>query len=135
MEAAMARMNGVRRLLGMAMVLAAGVVGAPRMLAAQDARVLGRVTDGVGNPVAHATVTLVGESGAAAQATTSGPSGGFQFQGVAPGTYTLRAEREGFAVREQRVTVRAGRVVTPVVRLSTAGRTQRGMVAARTTAR
>lgn len=128
----MARMNGVRRLLGMWMVLAAGMVGSAGTLAAQDARVLGRVTDGVGNPVAQATVTLVAEDGAASQATTSGASGGFQFQGVAPGTYTLRAAREGFAVREQRITVRPGRVVTPVVRLSTAGRSQRGMVAART---
>ncbi|HEX5869836.1 MAG TPA: carboxypeptidase-like regulatory domain-containing protein, partial [Longimicrobium sp.] len=90
---------------------------------------------GVGRPVAQATVTLVGEDGAASQATTSSQSGGFQFQAVAPGTYTLRAVREGFAVREQRVTVRAGRVVTPVVRLTTAARTARGMVAARTPAR
>lgn len=127
------RMNGVRRVLGM--MLAAGLMGSAGTLAAQDARVLGRVTDGVGNPVAQATVTLLGEGGTAAQATTSGPSGGFQFSGVAPGTYTLRAEREGFAVREQRVTVRAGRVATPVVRLSAAGRTQRGMVAAKTPAR
>lgn len=127
----MARMKGVRRLLGMAMVLA----GNAGTLAAQDARVLGRVTDGVGNPVAQATVTLMGEGGAAVQATTSGASGGFQFSRVAPGTYTLRAVRAGFAVREQRVTVRAGRVATPVVRLSTAGRTERGMVAARTTPR
>lgn len=131
----MARIEGVRRLLGMALVLAAGVVGGVGTLAAQDARVLGRVTDGVGNPVAQARVTLVGEGGAAAQTTTSGASGGFQFSGVAPGTYTLRAVREGFAVREQRVTVRAGRVATPVVRLSTAARTERGMVAWRTTAR
>jgi hypothetical protein len=131
----MARMQSVRRLLGMAMVLGAGLVGSAGTVEAQDARVLGRVTDGVGNPVAQASVTLVGENGAAAQATTSGPSGGFQFQGVAPGTYTLRAAREGFAVREQRVTVRAGRVATPVVRLSTAGRAQRGMVASRAPAR
>jgi protocatechuate 3,4-dioxygenase beta subunit len=131
----MARTHGVRRLLGMAMVLAAGLAGSAGRLAAQDARVLGRVTDGVGNPVAQASVTLVGENGAAAQATTSGPSGGFQFQAVAPGTYTLRAVREGFAVREQRITVRAGRVATPVVRLSTAERMQRGRVAARTPAR
>ena len=131
----MTRMTGVRRLLGMVLVLAAGMVGSAGRLDAQDARVLGRVTDGVGNPVAQASVTLVGEDGAAARATTSGPSGGFQFEGVAPGIYTLRAVRDGFAVREQRITVRAGRVVTPVVRLSTAGRSQRGMVAARTTAR
>lgn len=131
----MARMKGACRVLGMVLVLAAGVAGSAGALAAQDGRVLGRVTDGVGNPVAQATVTLVGEGGAAAQTTTSGASGGFQFSRVAPGTYTLRAVREGFAVREQRVTVRAGRVATPVVRLSTGGRTERGMVAGRTTAR
>ena len=131
----MRRMTSVRGLLGTVLVLAAGVVGSTGMLAAQDARVLGRVTDGVGNPVAQATVTLVREDGAAARETTSGQSGGFQFESVAPGTYTLRAVRDGYAVREQRITVRPGRVVTPVVRLSTAGRTQSGMVAARTTAR
>jgi protocatechuate 3,4-dioxygenase beta subunit len=131
----MTRTKGVRRLLGMAMVLAAGMLGSAGTLAAQDARVLGRVTDGVGNPVAQATVTLVGADGSAGKATTSGASGGFQFEGVAPGVYTLRAAREGFAVREQRITVRPGRVVTPVVRLPTAGRSQRGMVATRATGR
>lgn len=131
----MARMNGARRLLRMLLVLAAGMAGSAGTLAGQDARVLGRVTDGVGNPVAQATVTLVGENGAAAQTATSGPSGGFQFQGVAPGTYTLRAVRQGFEVREQRVTVRAGRVATPLVRLDAAERTERGMVAVRMPAR
>jgi hypothetical protein len=127
------RSNEVRRLLWVVLV---AVLGMAEGLAAQDARVLGRVTDGVGNPVANAAVTLVADSGgAAAQTAVSGPTGGFQFQAVAPGTYTLRAQREGFAVREQRITVRPGRVVTPVVRLTTAGRSQRGMVAARASGR
>lgn len=117
----------------LAVVLVA-VFGGARTLAAQDARVLGRVTDGVGNPVANAAITLVADGGAA-QTTVSGQGGGFQFQAVAPGSYTLRAERNGYGVREQRITVRAGRVVTPVVRLSGSGRAQRGMVAARTPAR
>ncbi|HEX2208554.1 MAG TPA: carboxypeptidase-like regulatory domain-containing protein [Longimicrobium sp.] len=127
----MARTRGLRGVLGMVLVAVAGMVMDAGGLAGQDARVLGRVTDGVGRPVAQATVTLVGQDGAASRATTSGQSGGFQFQGVAPGTYTLRAERNGYAVREQRITVRAGRVVTPVLRLST----RREMVAARTTVR
>lgn len=127
------RTMDVRRVLG---VVLAAVIGMVDGAAAQDARVLGRVTDGVGNPVPNAAVTLVADSGgAAAQTTVSGQTGGFQFQAVAPGTYTLRAQRDGFGVREQRITVRAGRVVTPVVRLSTAGRSQRGMVAARTSSR
>jgi hypothetical protein len=123
------RSNDVRRLFWVVLV---AVLGRVEGLAAQDARVLGRVTDGLGNPVPNAAVTLVADSNeAAAQTAVSGPTGGFQFQAVAPGTYTLRAVRDGFAAREQRITVRPGRVVTPVVRLSTAGRSQRGMAAAR----
>jgi protocatechuate 3,4-dioxygenase beta subunit len=130
-EAAMTRMTSVRRMLGAVMVAVAGMLGSADGLAAQDARVLGRVTDGVGNPVANAAVTLVPEGGAGGQSTVSGQTGGFQFQTVAPGTYTLRAQRDGFAVQEQRITVRAGRVVTPVLRLTGGGRSGRGMVAAR----
>jgi len=125
----MTRMMDVRRALGMVLVAVMGM--AADGLAAQDARVLGRVTDGVGNPVANAAVTLAPDDGAGERSTVSGPTGGFQFQAVAPGAYTLRAQRDGFAVREQRITVRAGRVVTPVVRLSGAGRPGRGAVAAR----
>ena len=121
------RGTDVRRALGAVLV---AVLGMAHGAAAQDARVLGRVTDGLGNPVADAAVTLAADSGGtAARRAVSGRTGGFQFQAVPPGTYTLRAERAGYAVREQRITVRPGRVVTPVVRLSTAERTQRGMVA------
>ncbi len=127
----MTRMMGARRVLGAVLVAVAGMMGGADALAAQDARVLGRVTDGVGNPVANAAVTLVAEGGTGGQSTVSGQTGGFQFQAVAPGTYTLRAQRDGFAVQEQRITVRAGRVVTPVLRLSGEGRSGRGMVAAR----
>jgi hypothetical protein len=124
----------VRLMLAVVLVAGLGMTGGAARLAAQDARVLGRVTDGVGNPVANAAITLVADGGAALS-TVSGQGGGFQFQAVAPGTYTLRAQRDGYGVREQRITVRAGRVVTPVVRLSGSGRTQRGMVAARMPAR
>jgi protocatechuate 3,4-dioxygenase beta subunit len=122
----MAHGSIVRRVLGMLMVAAAGLAAEAESLAAQEARVLGRVTDAVGNGLAQARVTLVAEDGATARLeTVSGQSGGFQFSGVAPGTYTLRAERDGYTVREQRITVRPGRVVTPVVRLAGAGRAGR----------
>ncbi|HEY0017905.1 MAG TPA: carboxypeptidase-like regulatory domain-containing protein [Longimicrobium sp.] len=131
----MTRMASARRALGAVMLAVAGMMAGADEGAAQDARVLGRVTDGVGNPVANAAVTLVPEGGGAGQSAVSGPTGGFQFQAVAPGTYTLRAERGGFAVQEQRITVRAGRVVTPVLRLTGGGRVGRGTVAARAPAR
>lgn len=111
----MIRITGARR---MAVIAAASLLAAAGPAAAQEARVLGRVTDGVGNAIADATVTLVPhDSTVRAQATVSGPTGGFQFQPVAPGRYTIRAEHPGYGVREQRITVRPGRVVTPVVRL------------------
>ena len=94
---------------------------------AQATRVLGRVTDGVGNAIAGATVTLVAEDGTQAErAVTSGASGGFQFDDVPPGTWVVRAERPGFAPRQARVRVRPGRVVTTVVRLPRARRTGAG---------
>jgi hypothetical protein len=84
----------------------------------QAARVLGRVTDGIGNPVPEARVALVAEGAQApAHETASGQTGGFQFAGVAPGTYLLRATRDGYGPQERRITVRPGQVVSQVVRL------------------
>jgi len=95
---------------------AAAVLGGAGSAQAQDARVLGRVTDGVGNPVAGAQVTLVAEGGATVQ-TVTGTGGGFQFAAVAPGSYTLRAQAAGVPAQERRITVRPGQVVSQVVRL------------------
>lgn len=94
-------------------------VAVARPLAAQDtARIVGRVTDGAGNAVAGARVVLVApEAASPAVSTTTGETGGFQFAGLSAGTYTVRAERPGFAAREQRVTVEAGERLTVVARL------------------
>ncbi|HEX6913537.1 MAG TPA: carboxypeptidase-like regulatory domain-containing protein [Longimicrobium sp.] len=108
-----------RRGMG-ALALLGGLVlrGADSLEGQQAARVLGRVTDGVGRPVAEARVTLVPQGAAEPRhETVSGQTGGFQFAGVQPGTYTLRATRGGYSVGERRVTVRAGQVVSQVVRL------------------
>lgn len=109
----------VRRMTRVLGVVAGLVLGGAGPLWGQDARVLGRVTDGVGNPVVEARVTLVPQGAAeGARETVSGNTGGFQFAGVAPGTYTLRATRDGYTVQERRVTVRPGQEVTShVVRL------------------
>lgn len=85
--------------------------------AAQDGRVLGRVTDGAGNAIAGAVVTMA-DSGGAPRTTATGSTGGFQFDGVPAGEYTLRVAGEGFAPRERRVVVRPGRPTTTVVRLT-----------------
>ncbi|HYW12406.1 MAG TPA: carboxypeptidase-like regulatory domain-containing protein [Longimicrobium sp.] len=109
----------VRGMRMLALLLGVTVLAAAAPAEGQAARVLGRVTDGVGNAVAEARVTLVAHGAAAAvHETVSGTTGGFQFEGVAPGVYTLRATRDGVGVQERRVTVRAGQVVSQVVRLS-----------------
>ncbi len=108
----------VRGMRMLALLLGVAALAGAAPAEGQAARVLGRVTDGVGNPVAEARVTLLAEGGgAAAHETVSGQTGGFQFGGVAPGVYTLRATRDGFGVQERRVTVRPGQVVSQVVRL------------------
>lgn len=109
----------VRRGMGTLALLGGLVLGSVAPLEGQQAaRVLGRVTDGLGRPVAEARVTLVPQGAAQPRhETASGQTGGFQFAGVQPGTYTLRATRRGYSVGERRVTVRAGQVVSQVVRL------------------
>jgi hypothetical protein len=102
----------------LALLLGVAATAGAAQAEGQAARVLGRVTDGVGNPVPEARVALVAEGAQApAQETVSGQTGGFQFGEVAPGTYVLRATRDGFAVQERRITVRPGQVVSQVVRL------------------
>ncbi len=118
-EGTMKPMGFARRGMGVLALLGGLVLGGAGPLEEQQAaRVLGRVTDAVGNPVAEARVTLVPQGAAAPRhETVSGVTGGFGFAGVQPGTYTLRATRGGFSVGERRVTVRAGQVVSQVVRL------------------
>lgn len=89
--------------------------------AAQDGRVMGRVTDGAGNPVEGSAVSLEAlEAGSEARTTVTGPTGGFQFDAVPPGEYTLRIARDGYAPRAQRLAVRPGTVATKVIRLARA---------------
>lgn len=122
----------VRGMRLLALLLGVAPLAGAAPAAGQAARVLGRVTDGVGNPVAEARVTLQAPgAGTAVHETVSGPTGGFQFGGVAPGVYTLRAARDGFGVQERRVTVRPGQVVSQVVRLLPGRAARQGVSAAR----
>jgi protocatechuate 3,4-dioxygenase beta subunit len=85
--------------------------------AQEPGRVVGRVTDGAGNPVKGAAVELVADAGGARATATSGETGGFEFAGVAAGAYTLRAEGAGFSAHTSRVTVGAGERRTVIARL------------------
>src|SRR5688572_18765682 len=59
----------------------------------------GSVNDEVGAVIVGATVTLTDASGAPKTA-TSGPDGGFVFNGLAPGKYMIRAEAGGFSASQ-----------------------------------
>src|SRR3954464_444978 len=107
-----------------AVVVAGALLSLAVPAAAQRGRVLGRVTDGVGNPVAHARVALVpADSGAAQRTATTGETGGFDFAAVPPGQYTLRAAAPGFRPRELRVELAGDARETGIARL----RTDRGV--------
>jgi hypothetical protein len=108
-----------RVLVGLALVAA---LHAPA--AAQDGRVIGRVTDGVGNAVPAAKVALVAHDSAAParSETTTGETGGFEFARLRPGRYTVRVERAGFRVREMQVQLPPGGRETLIARLGNAPR-------------
>lgn len=99
-------------LLVLGMLLSAG-----QGVAQEPGRVVGRITDGAGNPVRGATLVLVSDADSSRASTSSGETGGFEFARVVAGTYTLRAERPGFATRTTRVTVEPGERETVIARL------------------
>lgn len=85
--------------------------------------VAGRVIDAAGAPVPGSAVTLRPAEGSR-QETTSGPDGAFAFQGVAEGTWRLRAEKPGQGVGEvpQPLTVAGADLTGLEIRLEAGGR-------------
>jgi TonB-linked SusC/RagA family outer membrane protein len=101
----MSRLPGVRPLVLGALVSALATSG----VAAQQATIAGRVTDGLsGQPVAAAQVTAVG-SNLGAQTNSDGR---YIVRGVMPGTLTVRVLSIGYAEDSQEVTVTAGQTAT-----------------------
>jgi EmrB/QacA subfamily drug resistance transporter len=85
----------------------------------QRSRLVGTVTAaGSGQPVDQATATLVDAGGTVVASTVTGPDGGFAFDDLAAGTYTLTAR--GYAPVAQTVHVTAGVQATADVSLGSA---------------
>jgi hypothetical protein len=85
----------------------------------QRSRLVGTVTAaGSGQPVDQATTTLVDAGGTVVASTVTGPDGGFAFDDLAAGTYTLTAR--GYAPVAQTVHVTAGVQATADVSLGSA---------------
>src|SRR5215475_5358844 len=85
-----------------------------------NASVQGTVTDASGAVIAGAKVTLVNkETGRKTEATASG-DGFYRFSSLAPGSYRLSVEREGFKKKEsENITVRAEGVASVDVVMET----------------
>ncbi|RLD14930.1 MAG: hypothetical protein DRI28_02185 [Caldiserica bacterium] len=75
----------------------------------ETGKIKGIVTDSNGNPVAEATVVLEGGEGIGNTDTTL-DDGTFLIE-AAPGTYTLKVEKEGFEIIERTVEIKAGETV------------------------
>jgi protocatechuate 3,4-dioxygenase beta subunit len=113
-------MRAILLLVGMTVMTGAA------QAAAQDGRVVGRVTDGTGNPVAGARVTLVtADAPQRARTAVTGETGGFEFAAVPAGSYRLKADGAGRASREVAVVVEAGEVESVVTRLASARTSRR----------
>ncbi|HEU4884610.1 MAG TPA: TonB-dependent receptor [Longimicrobium sp.] len=99
-----------RRLARLALACAALACAlAPgRAVAQETGTVSGRVLSPAGEPLEGAAVTATPTSGGRARRATSGTDGSYRVAGLAPGAWTLRATRLGFAAAVQQVTVRAG---------------------------
>ena len=93
-----------RALIGIILLLAAMLAGA-LPAAAQAGRVSGTVKDALGRPLGGAQVRLETSDGTAAGRTTTDDKGNFSFANVAPGTYVVAGEKEGFEPATSVVTV------------------------------
>jgi Carboxypeptidase regulatory-like domain len=72
------------------------VSGVPSRSQEVNATLGGEVKDATAAVIPGATVTVTNASTGVTARTTSGPNGNFIFPSLAPGTYTLSAERGGF---------------------------------------
>lgn len=87
---------------------------------AQTGVLSGRVLSAAGAPVGDAVVTATPAGGGARRART-GADGAWRITRVAPGRWTVRAERVGFAAAEQVVEVAAGAEARVDLRLAETG--------------
>jgi protocatechuate 3,4-dioxygenase beta subunit len=106
-------------LLFLFLLLLLGLGAAPAM--AQEGRVVGRVTDNLGNPVAGAQVLLYSatDSLARPRAAVTGETGGFEFTAVPAGEYRVVAAGTGYRPREVRVSLKRDELETVIARLPT----------------
>ena len=101
--------------------MAAGVnpTDAVNMSQLQSGNLFGTAKDDKGAPLPGATVTLSGNG--ATQSVTTDAEGGFRFLGLAPGSYGIKSELQGFStVDYPNIAINVGRNTTIELSLSAA---------------
>jgi len=106
-------------LLAAFLLLAAAIASAQT----QTGTIVGRIADEQGGVLPGVTVTLTGPRGS--QTVVTDAEGNYQFVGLAPTRYTLKAELAGFTPQEQDdVIVSMGKTVTVAFTLKVGGLTE-----------
>ncbi len=104
------------------LVLLAMVVLAQQVVLAQgsaDGSIRGTITDPSGASVAGVTVTITNNANGVAKTQTTGDDGTFNGLNLAPGSYTIKAEKAGFGTRvTQNVQVSVGKATTSDIQLA-----------------
>jgi Ca-activated chloride channel family protein len=116
-----ARVTTAKAVVGL--LVCVGLAAARPFAAQESAAVSGTVADAQGAVLPGATVTIAGLRPPDRTAVTD-ERGVFTILGLAPGTYTVRIELEGFKAEETRVTVASGRTTTLAIRLEVAALTE-----------
>jgi len=83
-------------------LVAATFISAPMLARSRSAMVRGSVRDGSGATVANVKIWLTNNATSVRRETVTSKSGRFAIANLEPGTYTLRAQSDGFAVVEIR---------------------------------
>ncbi|MDR3702403.1 MAG: TonB-dependent receptor [Candidatus Sulfopaludibacter sp.] len=79
--------------------------------------VTGQVLDPSGTPVGEAAITLTNVTTHTFSEAASDSSGNYTVTGLAPGSYSLRAAKPGFALYERSLTLQAGQTLTANISL------------------
>ncbi|MFL6452321.1 MAG: TonB-dependent receptor domain-containing protein [Bryobacteraceae bacterium] len=81
----------------------------------------GTVTDSQGGVIPGATVTLTSRETNTAKSATTSQAGVYSITGLAPGTYTVSVEAQGFAKKDQNITIESEQARAQDVQLQIAG--------------
>ncbi len=95
-----------------------GVLYLAMPLLAQQGRIVGTITEATGAVIPHAKITAIHEATQVRREFLTDGTGNYDLPGLAVGTYSVRAEMQGFKSSEARVLVEVAQVVRQNLMLS-----------------